>query len=41
MRERKFSRRHMLRASTVLAAGAVFPEPLKAAAPNLSTSRRE
>src|SRR5882672_8169656 len=33
MRERKFSRRHMLKASTVVAAGAIFPEPLKAAAP--------
>src|SRR5215510_6696627 len=33
MRDRKFSRRDMLKASTVLAAAAVFPEPLNAAAP--------
>jgi iron(III) transport system substrate-binding protein len=33
MRESKFSRRDVLRASTLLAAGAVFPEPLSAAAP--------
>ena len=33
MRDRKFSRRDVLKASTVLAAGAVFPEPLKAAPP--------
>jgi hypothetical protein len=33
MRDSKLSRRDMLRASTVLAAGAVFAEPLVAAAP--------
>jgi len=33
MRDRKFSRRDMLKASTVLAAAAVFPEPLNAAPP--------
>ena len=33
MRDRKLSRRHMLKASAVLAAGTVFTEPLKAAAP--------
>ena len=33
MRDSKLSRRDMLRASTVLAAGAVFAEPLAAAAP--------
>jgi iron(III) transport system substrate-binding protein len=33
MRDRKLSRRDMLKASAVLAAGTVFPEPLKAAAP--------
>src|SRR5258707_11326274 len=33
MGDRKFARRHVLKASTVLAAGAVFPAPLKAAAP--------
>jgi TAT (twin-arginine translocation) pathway signal sequence len=32
MRHRKFSRRDVLKASAVVAAGAVFPEPLKAAA---------
>jgi iron(III) transport system substrate-binding protein len=33
MRQRKFSRRDVLKASTLLAVGAVFPEPLNAAAP--------
>src|SRR6266404_9274138 len=33
MRNRRFSRRDVLKASTLLAAGAVFPEPLAAAAP--------
>jgi iron(III) transport system substrate-binding protein len=33
MRKSKLSRRDMLRASTVLAAGAVFAEPLAAATP--------
>src|SRR6516164_11079267 len=33
MRDSKLSRRDMLRASTALAAGAVFAEPLAAAAP--------
>src|SRR5262245_13771018 len=33
MRDSKLSRRDMLRASTVLAAGAVFAQPLAAAAP--------
>src|SRR5436190_18649159 len=33
MQDRKLSRRDMLRASTMLAAGAVFPEPLYATAP--------
>src|SRR5215468_1658335 len=33
MRDSKLSRRDMLRASTVLAAGAIFPEPPAAAAP--------
>ncbi len=33
MRDRKFSRRDVLKASTVLAVGDVFSEPLKAAAP--------
>ena len=33
MRDRKLSRRDVLTASTVLAAGAVFSEPLAAAAP--------
>jgi len=37
MRERKLSRRDMLRASTVLATGAVFAEPLAAAAPEPTT----
>jgi iron(III) transport system substrate-binding protein len=32
MRDRKCSRRDVLKASTVLAVDAVFPEPLKAAA---------
>ena len=36
MRGGKFSRRDVLKASTVLAAGAVLPEPLKAAAPEPS-----
>jgi iron(III) transport system substrate-binding protein len=34
MRDRKYSRRDVLKASTVLAVGAVFPDPLKAAAPD-------
>src|SRR6266481_6142171 len=33
MRDRKISRRHVLKAATALAAGAVFPDPLAAAAP--------
>src|SRR4051812_39027256 len=33
MRERKWSRRDVLNASTALAAGALFAEPLRAAAP--------
>ncbi len=33
MRPRKFCRRQVLKAATALAAGAVFPEPLKAAVP--------
>src|SRR6266446_8457661 len=33
MRDRKFSRRDVLKASTALAVGSVFPEPLKAATP--------
>ena len=33
MRDSKLSRRDLLRASTALAAGAVFAEPLAAAAP--------
>jgi iron(III) transport system substrate-binding protein len=33
MRARKVSRRDVLKASTLLAVGAVFPEPLNAAAP--------
>ena len=32
MRDRRFSRRDVLKASTALAVGSVFPEPLKAAA---------
>src|SRR6201995_5980708 len=37
MRDRKWSRREVLAASTALAAGALFPEPLRAAAPPPST----
>jgi iron(III) transport system substrate-binding protein len=33
MRDRRFSRRDVLKASTALAVGSVFPEPLKAATP--------
>ena len=33
MRDRKWSRRDLLKASTVSAAGPLFAEPLKAAAP--------
>ena len=36
MRQRKYSRRDMLKASTVLCAGTVFAQPLKAAAPALT-----
>jgi iron(III) transport system substrate-binding protein len=36
MRDAKFSRRDLLKASTAVAAGAVFAEPLKAAAPEPS-----